>query len=61
MMLLFARVEGITKPEYSSVFDTAFSIMLRYSAVEFCLLNSGKKWSEMTSGVVSEEIPLQKR
>lgn len=61
MMLPFIHVEGITKPECSSVFDKAFSMMFRYSIMVFCLLNSGKKWSEMTNGVVSEEILLQKR
>lgn len=57
----FILVEGTTKPEWSSFFGTAFSIMFRYSTVVFCLLNGGKKWSEMTSRVVSEEILLQKR
>lgn len=60
-MLPFIGVEGITKPECSHFFGTAFSIMFRYGTVLFCLLNSGKKWSEMTSGIVSEEILLQKR
>lgn len=49
------------RTECSPVFGTAFSIMFRYSTVVFCLLRSAKKWSEMTSGVVSEEILLQKR